>query len=157
MRTEEIGRRLPGVLTTLLSVAGFCSTTVVVAMVYAAIVATPILAASTGIARSSSEVVDTHPCSATASLDPLVPIVATMSVDPVTVTQQGEEEGDDDDWDINVECEGAVSVSAKADDGKITAKTCSVDGAVECTLSNDDASFDITLEGCITVTHESQD
>ena len=131
-----------------------CSAAVVVAMGHAVVAATPVLAASTGIPRLSSEVVHARPCFPTASLDPLVPMIATLSVNPLTAVQQGE---DDDDWDIDVECEGAVSVSAKADDGKITVKTCSVDGAVECTLSNDDADFDITLEGCITVTHETED
>ncbi len=135
----------------------FWSTAIVVAMGYAVVAGTPVSAASTDIPRLSSEDVHTQPCTPTASLDPLVPMVATLSVHPLTVVQLGEDDEDDDDWDFNVECEGAVSVSAKADDGKITVKTCSVDGAVECTLSNDDADFDITLEGCITVTHESED
>lgn len=134
-----------------------CFAVTAMAFLYADIAATPTSAAPTGVALPSAEIVHTKPCSPIVSLTRLVPIVATISVDPATIIQQGEDEGEDDDWDFNVECEGAVSVSAKADDGKITVKTCSVEGAVECTLSNDDADFDITLEGCITVTHESQD
>ena len=83
-RIHPVGRQEDGTMR--LIVRLFCSASVVAAMVYTVVAAAPISAASATMARSSSGV---------------VPIVATISVEPVTVTQQGEDEGDEDDWDFN--------------------------------------------------------
>lgn len=133
-----------------------CSATIAMALLSVVIAATPASAVPTGIALSSPEIVHGEPCSPTVSLGPIVPGVTTTAIHPVAVVPPQENEGGDDDWDFTVECEGAISVSAKADDGQILVKTCSRDGPVGCTLSNGDASFEITLEGCITVAHDAR-
>ena len=111
-------------------------------------VATPVAALLAGVALSPSGIPGALPCSPLAELVPLSPVVVEMAVGPVAVTPQ------DDEWDVVVACEGAFDASVRYHDGKIHVKICTDDEPVACTITQDGAIVELTLDGCMTVSYD---